>query len=171
MLEGVINDARKAASRLIATYLGRAVVAVPFVIAGGFATAAATLWLIEQFGSQLAYWILALVFTVIGLIASVIVAGKEEKIEQAAAAEQKEAAASGPLATAENVLAPAALLLPLLTSPLGLTASARLAKYGLKYFPVLVLAALMAALLWPLGARDGETDGAAEPAPDGVAAS
>ncbi len=165
MLEGVINDARRAASRLLATYLGRAVVAVPFVFAAGFATAAATLWLIDQFGTQIAYWIMALGFAIVGLIASVIVTVKEEEVEQAAEEEEKEAAASSPLATAESVLAPAAMLLPFLNSSAGLSTSAKLAKYGLKFIPIMVLAALLTALLWPLGEQESKTGEVPDTAP------
>lgn len=173
MFESVINDARRAASRLIATYLGRAVVAVPFVVAAGFATAAATLWLIDRFGAQMAYWIVALGFTLLGLIASVVVTVREEEIEEAAVAEEKQAAASNPLPAAGDVLAPVMALLPLLSSQFGLSASTKVAKYGFKYLPVLVLSALLAALLWPVGKpvetaeRDeAVSDPAAAPNPD-----
>ena len=150
MFESIINDARRAASRVIATYLGRAVVAVPFVVAAGFATAGATLWLIERFGAQLAYWILALGFTLLGLIASVVVTVREEEVEEAAAAEEKEAAAASPLPAAGDVLAPVMALLPLLSSQFGMSASTKVVRYGFKYLPVLVLAALLGALLWPI---------------------
>ena len=51
MFKGLINDAKSAAGSVIAKYLARASVVVPFVIAFGFATAALTLVLVERFGA------------------------------------------------------------------------------------------------------------------------
>ncbi len=48
MLRGLINDAKSAAGRVVAKYAVRASVAVPFVIALGFATAGITLMLVER---------------------------------------------------------------------------------------------------------------------------
>ena len=42
MFQGVINSAKNAASNLVVKYLARASVAVPFVLAAGFALAGLT---------------------------------------------------------------------------------------------------------------------------------
>jgi hypothetical protein len=57
MFRGLINDAKSAAGSVVAKYAARASVAVPFFIALGFATAAVTLMLVEQFGHRNAYLI------------------------------------------------------------------------------------------------------------------
>ena len=48
-----------AAASFLATYLAKASVAVPFVVAVGFATAAIALELTERFGARNALWLLA----------------------------------------------------------------------------------------------------------------
>ena len=83
MFQGLINDAKSAVGSLVAKYLARASVAVPFVVALGFATAAITFTLVEKFGAITAYWIVAGGFTLIGLIATLAVTVKEQEEEVA----------------------------------------------------------------------------------------
>ena len=88
MFAGLINQAKSAASHLVLKYLARASVAVPFVIAAGFALAAVTVMLVERFGHVMAYWLVAGGLAVIGVIASIVVSVKEheeEVVEQQAA--------------------------------------------------------------------------------------
>ena len=59
MFAGLINQAKSAASHLVLKYVARASVAVPFVIAAGFALAAITVMLVERFGHVMAYWLVA----------------------------------------------------------------------------------------------------------------
>jgi hypothetical protein len=59
MFTGLLNSAKSAVSGLLLKYVARASVAIPFVIAAGFALAAATAMLIERFGHITAYWIVA----------------------------------------------------------------------------------------------------------------
>ena len=59
MFRGLINDAKSAAGAMIAKYLARASVAVPFLVALGFGTAALAVMLVERFGSAYAYLMLA----------------------------------------------------------------------------------------------------------------
>jgi len=73
MFRGLINDARSAAGSVVAKYAARASVAVPFIVAVGFATAGITLMLVERFGHRNAYLIVAGGFTALGLLASVVV--------------------------------------------------------------------------------------------------
>ena len=67
MFHALINDAKSAVGALIARYLARATVAVPFFGALGFATAATTLALIERFGMIAAYWIMAGGLAIVGV--------------------------------------------------------------------------------------------------------
>ncbi len=77
MFRGLIDDARLAAASLIAKYPARASVAVPFIAALGFATAATAAMLVDRFGAVDGYWIVTGGFTLIGLVAGGGVTGKE----------------------------------------------------------------------------------------------
>ena len=59
MFRGLINDAKSAASSLVLKYVARASVAIPFVIALGFALAALTVWLVNQYGYVTGYLLMA----------------------------------------------------------------------------------------------------------------
>jgi hypothetical protein len=121
MFAGLINQAKSAASHVILKYVARASVAVPFVIAAGFALAAITVMLVERFGHVMAYWLLAGGLALIGVIASTIVSVKEhqeEVAEQEAAKTDTEQVVSD--ATAEAMVqTPIALLGALMTMPGG----------------------------------------------------
>lgn len=73
MFQGIINNAKATAGSMVVKYAARASVAVPFIVALGFATAAVTLMLVERFGHQNAYFMVAGAFTVIGLLAALVV--------------------------------------------------------------------------------------------------
>ena len=59
MFAGLINQAKSTVSHLVLKYVARLSVAVPFVIAAGFALAAITVTLVERFGHVMAYWLVA----------------------------------------------------------------------------------------------------------------
>jgi hypothetical protein len=50
LFAGLINQAKSGASHLVQRYVARASLAIPFVIAAGFALAAITVMLAERFG-------------------------------------------------------------------------------------------------------------------------
>ena len=83
MFRGLISDAKSSTGSLIGKYLARASVAVPFVVALGFATAAITLMLVNRFGCIAAFWMVAGGFALIGLAASRVVTVKEHEEELA----------------------------------------------------------------------------------------
>ena len=83
MFAGLINQAKSAASHLVLKYVARASVAVPFVIAAGFALAAITVMLVERFGHVMAYWLVAGGLALIGVIASIVVSVREHEEEVA----------------------------------------------------------------------------------------
>jgi uncharacterized membrane protein len=131
MFQGLINDAKTAVGSVVAKYLARASVAVPFVIAFGFATAAITFTLVERFGAIIGYWIVAGGFTLIGLIATLVVTVKEQEEEVA----EKQAEATDTANVATDAAAQAAAQMPLallgavLSTPMGpstLTGGAKL---------------------------------------------
>ena len=74
MLQAIVDRAQRSVDTLVSKYVTRAAVAVPFVIAIGFGTAAATVKLTEEFGSLTAYAILAAAFGAVGLAAAAAIA-------------------------------------------------------------------------------------------------
>ena len=83
MFAGLINQAKAAASGLVLKYVARASVAVPFVIALGFALAAITVMLVQRFGHVTGYWLVAGGLAAIGVIAAIAVSVKEHEEEVA----------------------------------------------------------------------------------------
>lgn len=151
MFRTLINDAKSAAGAVIAKYAVRASVAVPFVVAVGFGTAALTLVLVESFGSITAYGIMAAGFAAIGLIAAVAVTVKEqEEVVADAAAEENDTAGMATDAAAQAaVQLPLALLGTLLTTPLGPGAALGGVKMLGRNLPLVLLLALLGFLFWP----------------------
>lgn len=141
MFKGLITDAKSAAASFVDTYLARASVAVPFLIALGLATAALGLELAERFGSRNALWMLAGGFCVIGLVASFVVTMKKQETE-AAEEEQRNEGGIGEMASTAATAAtqaatqlPTALLGALLQSPSDLYPHSRNAPARPKYAP------------------------------------
>jgi hypothetical protein len=163
MVQGLINDAKAAARSLIATYLARASVAVPFVAAAGFATAAITFLLVERFGAIAACWMVAVAFAAIGVIAALLVKKQEEAANAAAnaAAEEESSAieAVGQAVTQSPIELVSALLL---STPLGPRLLAAGVNSAARNLPILVLIILIGALL---SAKDL---GSGQPGPDGM---
>jgi hypothetical protein len=155
VFQSLINDAQVAAASVVDKYLARASVAVPFVIAFGFATAATALALTARFGATSAFFMMATGFCAIGLVAAVAVTLKEHKEQETAAAEQQ-AGQSGldEMATAATQVAgqlPFGLMASVLGSPPGATSSVlALERVLRRHLPLLLLLGLLAfLLLWP----------------------
>jgi hypothetical protein len=176
MFEGVINRAKSAAGSMVAKYLARASVAVPFLVALGFATAAVTLMLVERFGAITAYWSVAAGFAVIGLLATLVVTAREHMDEarvDSPKAEPAQAKSAPGHAGAETSAAfadalngaPVAILGTLVSSSLGRIALAGGLKIGLRNLPLILMLAAIGLLLWP--DADAREDAAvSEPRPD-----
>jgi hypothetical protein len=160
VLRALINDAKTAAGAVIGKYAIRASVAVPFLVAAGFATAALTLLLSERFGALVAYGLMAGGFAAIGLIASLVVTVKEQEEEvadtQAKQADTAEVATDA--ATQAAMQLPLALLGTLMTTPLGPGAAAGGAKLVLRNLPLVLFLALIGLLFWP--SQPAAADGA-----------
>ena len=161
MLRTFINDAKAAAGATIGKYALRASVAVPFIVAGGFATTAGTLMLVDRFGAQAAYWIMAGVFVLLGIIATVLVSAHEQEVELVVAAEKpKTDQPSGAQSAATQL--PLALLGTLLTSPFGPAVAGTIAKSLVRHLPLAVLVALIGLLVFAPGQQSAETTEAGE---------
>jgi hypothetical protein len=151
MFRGLINDATAAVAGAVAKYAARASVAVPFVVALGFATAGITLMLVERFGHRNAYFMVAAGFTAIGFLAALIVRAKEH--EEVVAKAQSIKTDTGDVATEAAAAAVAQIPLALLgtlfnsaAAPSSLLATARLLGRNL---PLVVMLVALGVLLWP----------------------
>lgn len=170
MFRGLLNDAKSAMGSIIARYLARASVAVPFLIAAGFAIAAITLMLVEQYGQVTAYWIMAGALALIGALASLVVSVKEQEEEAAeqAAAESADTGASTATAAVAEAAAqnPMALLTMLSALPLGPASIVPALRLVARNLPLVVLLAAMTFLLWPRDASEAGQETASGTAPD-----
>lgn len=151
MFAGLINQAKAAATRLVLQYVARASVAVPFLIALGFALAAITLMLVQRFGHTAAYWMMAGGLVVLGVIAAIAVGVREHEEEVAEErAEQTEGSGIFDGATAQAVLqAPLALLGAASAVPGGATTILKAVRVLGRHYPVVLLAGLIGLLFWP----------------------
>ncbi len=155
MFAGLINQAKNqaksAATGLVLKYLARASVAIPFLIALGFALAAISAMLVQRFGYVAGYWIMAAVLAAIGVIAAIIVSVKEH--EEKVAEKKAEAADTTQLfshATGQAMMqAPLALLGALASTPGGVTSVLKLARTLGRNFPLVLLLVMIGALFWP----------------------
>jgi hypothetical protein len=97
-------------------------VAVPFVIAFGFATAGITLMLVERFSQRNAYFMVAASFVVLGFLAALIVRAQEheEVVADVQAGKTDTADVGTDAAAAAAVQMTLALLGALFSSPSGL---------------------------------------------------
>jgi len=147
MFQGVINSAKSAVSSLILKYVARASVAIPFVIALGFALAAVASMLVNRFGYVAGYWMMAGGLALIGIVAAIVVSAKEEseEIED----EKAEEADTSKLASEVAAQAPLALLGGLLTLPGGGTTALKVAGLLGRNFPLVLLLVLIGGLFWP----------------------
>jgi hypothetical protein len=168
LFAGLINDAKAAVSHLVLRYVARASVAIPFVLALGFAVAAIAVMLVERFGHVTGYWIMAGGLAAIGIGAAIAVSVKEH--EEEAADQKAEQADTGEVvsdATAEAMLqAPLALLGALFSAPGGAAGAFKIARVLGRNFPLVLLLVMIGALFWPTGRQDSEVGGA-EARPDG----
>jgi hypothetical protein len=165
---GLINQAKSAASHLVLKYVARASVAVPFVIAGGFALAALTVMLVERFGHVMAYWLVAGGLALIGVIASIVVSVKEHEEEaaeeQAAKTDTEEVVSE---ATAQALVqTPIALLGALFSMPGGAAGALGAARLLGRNWPLVLLLVAIGALFWPTkegGPLEDEFDAVRKP--------
>src|SRR5690606_29641685 len=68
MFQGLFKRAERSIDSVVARFVDRALVAVPLLVAAGFATAALTVKLVEVYGHVTAYAMMAALFAVIGAV-------------------------------------------------------------------------------------------------------
>jgi hypothetical protein len=169
VFQSLVNRAQRSVDSLISKYVARAAVAVPFIIAMGFGTAAAAVKLTAEYGSMTAYTILAGAFAAIGLVAAVAIAmvspqpaaSPEATPEQTAAAQNGEAADEE--AVPELPVDPA-MVLSMLTT-LGPALTPYLLRVLTRNLPLLTGLAIVAYLLFAdAGRSKPSADASAEAA-------
>ena len=151
MFAGLMKQAKDAVSGLVLKYVARASVAIPFVIALGFAVAAVTVMLVQRFGQVTAYWTMAGGLAAIGVIAVITVSVKEheeEVAEEKAEASDTQEVVSDATAHA-MVQAPLAMLGTMLTAPGGASTAIKVAGILGRNYPLVLLLVLIGALFWP----------------------
>ena len=169
MFAGLINSAKSAVTGLVLKYVARASVAVPFVIAAGFALAAGTAMLVDRFGHVAAYWMVAGGLAVVGIIAAAVVSAKEEQEE--AADQAAEATDTGEVvsdaAAQAMIQTPIAALGALFSIPGGASMALGGARLLARNLPLALLLGVIALLLWPTNREaavaDADDERAAKP--------
>ena len=170
MFAGLMNQAKGAVSGLVLKYVARASVAIPFVIALGFAIAAVSVMLVQRLGHVTAYWIMAGGLAAIGAIAAIAVSVKEheeEVAEEKADASDTQEVVSD--ATAQAIVqAPLAMLGALFTAPGGASTAIKVAGILGRNYPLVLLLVLIGALFWPSESDATPETEAAGPKPNGL---
>jgi hypothetical protein len=161
MFRGLINDAKSAVGNLVLKYVARASVAVPFVIAVGFAVAAIAAMLVERFGVVTGCWIMAGGMAAIGIIAAIVVSAREHKEEFAEELKEKADTQEMISDTAQALIhTPVALLGSLFAMPGGAATGLGVARALGRNWPLVLFLVLGGALFWP--AQTTEEEFAAE---------
>ena len=75
LIQELIAEARTAVGATVSQYALRTLLALPFLLAVGFATAALSLMLAERFGWKAAYSTIAVFFCALGMMASFVARG------------------------------------------------------------------------------------------------
>ncbi len=156
----LFRRAQATVDRAVDNIVHRIIIAIPFLIAGGFGTAALTLWLNREYGAETASLILAGGFAVLGLVAWLIFrphaaapaesSGTAEEPVQASAA----ASAEGPdFSGADRELIMAALTS---AAPIALPAIVRTIGRNLPLVAAVAAAAFIIS-------RDGQGSSALQP--------
>jgi Na+-transporting methylmalonyl-CoA/oxaloacetate decarboxylase gamma subunit len=139
MFQDLFRRAETTIDGIVAKYMGRALVAVPLIVACGFATAAATVKLVELYGAPIGCAIMALVFGVLGLLTMAVVSGGHAPEEASFAPE--EAAEPSRIGSEFD-----AFLTPELRSLVGATAPMALpvvARTVMRNLPLLIMLAVV----------------------------
>jgi hypothetical protein len=139
----------------------RASVAVPFLVAAAFATAAVTVTLVEHYGAVTGYGLMAAAFTAVGLISALLVSMKEQEEEAAEvqAANSDTAGVASEAATQAALQLPLALVGTLATSSLGPSAAVGGAKLLARNLPLVVMLLIIGYLFWSDKQGKPQTEG------------
>ena len=95
MFNAIFRKAQVTVDHAIGQAVNRVVVAIPFLVAAGFATAALTLRLVREFGAELGLVCVALLFALLGLICAAFMSSATRMMEDGSAQTNVEAADGG----------------------------------------------------------------------------
>jgi hypothetical protein len=141
MFQAIGHSIQKAADAMIARYMSRLIVVVPFLIALAFLLAAAVIQLSMLYGSVVAYGSMAIFFFVVGICASAAISGPEAVTEaDPIGTEQAGQQTEKPLLTADAVMAAIASVAP----SIGPT----VVRAGVRNWALVLLVALVTVLLY-----------------------
>jgi hypothetical protein len=166
VFQRLLNDAKSAVSSVVLKYVARASVAIPFLIAAGFALAAISTMLVQRFGYVAGYWLMAGGLAALGVIAAIAVSVKEH--EEEVADQQAEETDTSRVVAEVASQAPLALLSGLLAMPGGGASALTLARLLGRNWPLVLLLGVIATLLWPGQSHADEASEAELPSDDVV---
>jgi hypothetical protein len=148
MFEGLVTRAQQSVDALVSKYVTRLVVTVPFLVALGFGTAAASVKMTEMYGSTTAHAIMAASFAGLGLVAAIAIGLSGPRAVPASAEQadgtQQEAAAGAQ--SKESALTPELLLTVL--GAAGPAAISPLIRLVVRNLPVVLLALILGYVLF-----------------------
>lgn len=158
MFQSLFKRAERSIDEVVARAAIRALVAVPFLIAAGFATAALTVMLVETYGAITGYGLMAALFGVIGLVAVAIVGMNAKSAPSDESSDQKSATDNA--GSSEDQASPdiGDLLTPevraLLTSAMPVAAPGLLRGVG-RNLPLIFILAVVAFVISQFAGRSG----------------
>jgi Na+-transporting methylmalonyl-CoA/oxaloacetate decarboxylase gamma subunit len=155
MFQDLFRRAETTIDGIVAKYMGRALVAVPLIVACGFATAAATVKLVELYGAPIGCAIMALVFGLLGLLTMAVVSGGHAPEETSFKAEEAEEP-SRIGSEFEAFLTPELKSLVGATAPMALPVVARTVMRNL---PLLIMLAVVIYIFSRFGRSSDEAEG------------
>jgi MFS family permease len=147
LLRRFLDRAKTAASSVALGLAMRGAAGVLFALSGCFVIAAIAGMLVDRFGAAKAYWLMTAGLVIVGLIAAVVVAIKEEcdeRQEQEASAKLVETAAAEAVTQMPIALAAAAL-----STQAGASTALSLARVLGRHWPLVILVGGIGALVWP----------------------
>jgi hypothetical protein len=175
MFQGLFKRAETTIDQVVGKYVGRAIVAIPLLVAGGFATAALTVKLVQLYEPVTGYSIMAALFAVIGLLTAVAtgVGTATEGVSQTQEAVSESSDASPGDSEAETLLTPDVMAILTSAAPIALPGIAR----GIgRNLPLVFILAVLAFIVShfaeppPESTGEGHENTEAEPAVDPVTA-
>lgn len=171
MFQGLLQRVERSANQVIARALERALVAVPLLVAAGFATAALTVKLVELYGAVTAYGVMAAIFSVIGLVTMAIIGiganGSDAGATQTDAESEQPFQAEGLIDEATDLLTPEVRSVLASVAPMALPGMIRGARRNL---PLILMLALAAFVISRFGTTGKEAGPVADPGDEGAAA-
>lgn len=168
LFQGLFKRAERSIDSAISKFVGRATVAVPLLVAGGFATAALAIKLVELYGHVSAYALMAVLFTVIALVTMAVVNKESEPAgETSAAADTTEASQEADEESGGPQLPPEVMALLTSVAP---AAAPGIARGVVRNLPLIFLLAIAAFVIsrfteasQDLSPPEGEADAQSAP--------